>query len=151
MKALCIYPLCTMLTLINKLLAFDFGRVRIGIAAGQTITKTSMPIATVKAKRGSPKKWEEVDKIIKEWCPDTIIVGLPIDTKGQETYITKEARHFSCKIKERYRLPVHLIQETFSTCAARWYEEKVPGKKIHSHYSLDAVSACIILETWMNK
>ena len=133
----------------RKLLALDFGRSRIGIASGQMITKTATPITTIAAKQGEPE-WLELDKIIKQWRPSDIIVGLPIDAKDQETKITEEARAFAQKIELRYQKPVHLISETFSTREARWRLEEVQNKS-NRHLKVDAFAACVILETWMHE
>lgn len=132
-----------------KLIGLDYGKSRIGIASGQMITKTATPIATIAAKQGEPE-WHELDKIIKQWRPSDIIVGLPIDAKDQETKITEEARVFAQKIELRYQKPVHLISETFSTREARWRLEEVQNKS-NRHLKVDAFAACVILETWMNE
>ncbi|WHN65313.1 Holliday junction resolvase RuvX [Cysteiniphilum sp. QT6929] len=132
-----------------KLIGLDYGKSRIGIASGQMITKTATPIATISAKQGEPE-WHELDKIIKQWRPSDIIVGLPIDAKDQETKITEEARVFAQKIELRYQKPVHLISETFSTREARWRLEEVQNKS-NRHLKVDAFAACVILETWMNE
>lgn len=132
-----------------KLIGLDYGKSRIGIASGQMITKTATPIATIAAKQGEPE-WSELDKLIKQWRPSDIIVGLPIDAKDQETKITEEARAFAQKIELRYQKPVHLISETFSTREARWRLEEVQNKS-NRHLKVDAFAACVILETWMNE
>lgn len=132
----------------KRLIGIDYGAARIGVASGQMVTKTATPITTIIAKNGTPD-WVKFDKLIKQWCPDEIIIGLPIDTKNRETAITKEARGFAKKIQERYQKPVHLINETFSTREARWRLEEVQQKP-NSHLKVDALAACIILETWMN-
>ncbi|WP_235842366.1 Holliday junction resolvase RuvX [Cysteiniphilum halobium] len=133
----------------HKLIGLDFGKSRIGIASGQMITKTATPLTTIAAKQGQPQ-WHELDKIIKQWRPSDIIVGLPIDAKDQETKITEEARVFAQKVALRYQKPVHLISETFSTREARWRLEEVQNKS-NRHLKVDAFAACVILETWMNE
>ena len=96
----------------KRLIGIDYGKVRIGVASGQMVTKTATPITTIIAKNGIPD-WVQFDKLIKQWRPDEIVIGLPIDTKDRETAITKEARGFAKKIQERYQKPIHLITETF--------------------------------------
>ncbi len=135
--------------MITKLIGLDFGKSRIGIATGQMITKTATPLATIKAKSGTPH-WQELDDIIKKYKPNHIVVGLPIDAKDQETDITKAAREFAELIKTRYQQPVSLISETFSTREARWRLEEVKNKS-NRHLKVDAFAACVILETWMNE
>ncbi|MCF6765239.1 Holliday junction resolvase RuvX [Thiotrichales bacterium 19S3-7] len=134
--------------MINKrLLGFDFGLKRIGVASGQLITKTATPLSTVQCPDQVPN-WHEISKLIHQWRPTDIIVGLPIDTYGEETEITKLARLFSEELAQRFNKPVHLVEEAYSTREARWKLEEVKGKKIN-HLKVDALAACVILETWM--
>jgi putative Holliday junction resolvase len=133
----------------KALLAIDYGRARIGIASGQMITRTASPIGTVEAYDGVPN-WIDLDKVIKRWNPSDIIVGLPLDTRGLDTDITRDARKFAIEVEERYKKPVHLINEAYSTREARWRLESVKDKKV-SHIKVDALAACVILETWMSE
>ncbi|MGQ4002319.1 Holliday junction resolvase RuvX [Francisellaceae bacterium CB299] len=133
----------------KALLGIDYGRARIGIASGQMITKTASPIGTVEAFDGVPN-WIELDKVMKRWNPSDIIIGLPLDTKDLDTDITRDARKFAIEIEERYKKPVHLINEAYSTREARWRLESVKDKKV-SHIKVDAMAACVILETWMSE
>ena len=129
-------------------MGIDYGKSRIGLASGQMITKTATPIGTVKAKDGEPI-WHELDAMIKKWNPSDIIIGLPIDTNDLETDITKAARNFAKAVETRYQRQIHLISEIFSTREARWRLETVKQKAV-SHLKVDAMAACVILETWMN-
>lgn len=131
------------------LLAIDYGRARIGVASGQMITRTASPVGTVEAYDGVPN-WIDLDKIIKRWNPSDIIVGLPLDTKGLDTDITRDARRFAIEIEERYKKIVHLINEAYSTREARWRLESIKDTKV-SHIKVDALAACVILETWMSE
>ena len=133
----------------KALLAIDYGRARIGIASGQMITKTASPIGTVEAFDGVPN-WIELDKVVKRWSPSDIIVGLPLDTSDLDTDITRDARKFAIEIEERYKKKVHLINEAYSTREARWRLESVKDRKV-SHLKVDAIAACVILETWMSE
>ncbi|MFT4693242.1 MAG: putative Holliday junction resolvase [Francisella sp.] len=133
----------------KALLGIDYGRARIGIASGQMITKTASPVGTVEAFDGVPN-WIDLDKVMKRWNPSDIIVGLPLDTRDLDTDITRDARKFAIEIEERYKKPVHLINEAYSTREARWRLESVKDKKV-SHIKVDAMAACVILETWMSE
>lgn len=136
--------------MINKrLLGFDFGLKRIGIASGQLITQTATPIGTIECPNYTPN-WHEIDQVIQTWRPTDLIVGLPIDAHGDETDITKKAQAFSELLHQRYQKPVHLIEEAYSTREARWRLEEIKGKKAN-HLKVDSFAACIILETWIRK
>lgn len=130
------------------IIGIDYGKSRIGVASGQILTKTASPIATISAKNGVPD-WQKFDQLVHQWHPHEIVIGLPIDTKDQETEITKEVRLFSKVIEKRYQKKIHLISEAFSTQEALWLLKKA-NQKVNSFLKVDALAACIILETWMN-
>lgn len=100
------------------LLGFDFGTKRIGVAVGQTVTETARALATIKATQGIPN-WEELDKIIKTWSPQALIVGFPLNMDGTEQPITQLARNFAASLSSRYNIQVHGVDERLTTRDAR--------------------------------
>ncbi|MDW3144526.1 Holliday junction resolvase RuvX, partial [Vibrio sp. 2094] len=62
----------------RTIMAFDFGTKSIGSAIGQEITGTASPLKAFKANDGIPN-WDDIEKQIKEWQPDLLVVGLPTD------------------------------------------------------------------------
>ena len=86
------------------LIAFDFGTKSIGVAVGETLTNTAKPLTAVQASRGVPK-WEEIDKLIKEWQPNALIVGIPFNMDGTDQHLTQATRDFANQLKKRYKLP----------------------------------------------
>ncbi len=129
------------------LLGFDFGMKRIGIAVGQTITKTARPLVTLKAKDGIPQ-WEELDKLVKTWRPDALIVGIPLNMDGTEQNVTLSAKKFADSLKERYNLPVFGVDERLTTRDAREQMFSKGGYKALKNGQVDSVAAQLILETW---
>lgn len=63
------------------LLGFDFGMKRIGVAVGQTVTKTARPLTVIQAAQGIPQ-WDALSKLIKTWQPDALVVGIPLNMDG---------------------------------------------------------------------
>ncbi len=120
-------------------MAFDFGTQRIGIAVGQKITGTATPVAVVKAKDGKPE-WQVIDRLMEEWKPTVLVVGLPINMDGTDSDMSEAATRFSRRLHGRYGLRIELVDERLSTFEAR--EFKNPGQ-------LDAIAAKLILETWL--
>ncbi len=134
--------------MLKKILAFDYGKARIGIATGQTLTRTASPVTTIKSINGKPN-WKEIEDIIKKWRPNEIVVGLPVDMHGEFTDSTKAAQAFGEELANRVNKPVHFVDEKLSTREARWRLESMTGKTAR-HLKVDAMAACIILETWMS-
>src|SRR5437868_4556129 len=87
-------------------LGFDFGTKRIGVAVGQSLTRTARPLAMLKAKEGSPD-WNEVARVIAEWKPDALVVGFPLNMDGTEQPLTHRARHFAEQLELHFQLPVY--------------------------------------------
>ena len=71
----------------ETLIAFDFGEKRIGIAIGQTVTRTAAPLETIPV-RGTRPDWNAIDRIIRAWKPDALVVGLPLNMDGTDQWIT---------------------------------------------------------------
>jgi putative Holliday junction resolvase len=134
----------------GSVLAFDYGRQRIGIAIGQTITGTANALTTLPCIQQRPA-WEAIAKLIGEWRPVALVVGLPLNMDGTEHDISAAARRFARQLQERARLPVYLSDERLSSRAAeeRLSNSAASKKKRRDKASIDALAAQIILETWL--
>lgn len=126
-------------------MGFDFGLKRIGIAIGQTITRTATPQTVVNSRDGVPD-WEHISRLIEHWKPQGLVVGLPMHLDGSEQPFTQNARKFGQRLHGRYRLPVFYIEEQLSSIEAE-QRLKSPGL---ANAKLDAHAAQIILENWLN-
>lgn len=133
-----------------RLLSFDFGLKRIGVAYGQMITKTARPLLTLDAKNGVPN-WQQVQSIINDWEVDTLIVGIPYNMDGSEQPITKKAREFADSLHKETNLSVFFCDERLTTIEARSDVFAAGGFKALKHQKIDAVAAKIILESWMHE
>jgi len=133
------------------LVAFDFGLRRIGVATANRETRTASPLTTVRVDREPP--WRELDRIIDDWRPAQLVVGVP-EGDGAAS-IARQARAFAAALGERYGLPVATVDETLSSAAA----ESDLAEKRRSGYlrrrvgkgSVDRLAACLIAEQWMNE
>ncbi len=130
-------------------LAFDFGMKRIGVAVGQTVTKTANAYGMLKAEQGQPN-WQALQKIIDEWNPIALIVGMPLNMDGSEQPITKKAKAFAEAIEEHTKLPVYAIDERLTTVEARDRIFEQEGYKGLQKASVDAMAAKIMLEAWLH-
>ncbi|AWP54161.1 Holliday junction resolvase RuvX [Haemophilus influenzae] len=128
-------------------LAFDFGTKSIGCAIGQSITGTAQALPAFKAQDGIPN-WEAIEKCLKEWKPDIVIVGLPLNMDGTEQNLTLLARKFANRLQGRFGVNVHLQDERLTTTQARSEIFERGGFKALKKGKIDGVSACLILESW---
>lgn len=132
------------------ILGFDFGLRRIGVAVGQRTTNTASSLETVA--NGREPDWAALDRLIREWKPRQLLVGLPLNSEGEETDMSRAARRFGESLRERYGLDVSYADERLSSRAAegRFAELRASGTLRRKHSRrLDAMSAQIILENWL--
>jgi putative Holliday junction resolvase len=124
------------------LIGFDYGKKRIGVAVGQTLTRTATPLGTVPVTNGIPD-WDRISKIIQEWRPAALVVGLPLNMDGTSQAMTRESNRFVRQLSERYQYPVYRADERLSS-----YEAK---SRLQDTRNLDPVAAQAILETWLSE
>lgn len=132
------------------MMAFDFGTKSIGVAIGQEITATARPIASLKARDGIPD-WGQLEKLLKEWKPDLVVVGLPLNMDGTEQPVTACARKFANRLQGRFGQKVVLHDERLSTVEARSHLFASGGFRALDKGRVDAASACVILESWFEQ
>ncbi|EPE37261.1 Holliday junction resolvase [Candidatus Photodesmus katoptron] len=132
----------------RTVIAFDFGTKNIGTAIGQDVTHTASPLQALKANNGIPN-WNEIDKHIKTWKPNLLVVGLPIDLYDKDlSNLTLKTKRFAKYMQNYFKLPVELHDERFSTTEARSLLFDSGGYKALSKNNVDCQSAVIILESW---
>ena len=132
----------------RTLLGFDFGTRSIGVAIGQEITGSAQPLRALKANDGVPN-WDEIEKLLKDWQPDLVIVGLPLNMDGTEQPLTLRARKFANRIHGRFGVAMELQDERLTTTDARARLFERGGYRALEKGMVDGISALLILESWM--
>jgi putative holliday junction resolvase len=132
------------------ILAFDFGTRRIGIAAGDTLTRTARGVSTLERARDIP--WTAIDKLVAELQPAQFVVGLPLNMDGTPTALTAATRAFAEELRKRCGKPVALIDERLSSreAEAALRDARAAGLKRGrtTHADVDKIAARILLERW---
>lgn len=126
----------------QTLLCFDYGKKRIGVAVGQTVTATATALETIKVINNKPD-WDNIGRLINEWNPTKLIVGHPFTLEGARQEMTDAAERFSRQLTGRFKLEVEMIDEQLSSFEAR--------RELKSTRNLDPVAARLILETWLSQ
>jgi putative Holliday junction resolvase len=132
-------------------LGFDFGGKRIGVAVGQTVTRSASPLGVV-AVRGEEPDWQAIERLVAEWRPASLVVGLPYNMDLSEQEMTGRARRFATGLAERFPLPVHTVDERLSSreAEAQLKERRQQGRRRVTREDIDGAAACVILESWFN-
>jgi len=131
-------------------LGFDYGRRFLGVAVGQTVTRTAKPLMTLKAEKGVPQ-WSQVQELVHTWKPAALIVGWPLNMDGTAQFTTEEAEQFVAELSKRFQLQVYTVDERLTTVEAKARLFEQGGYKALDKSKIDAVSAQIILEAWMSE
>jgi putative Holliday junction resolvase len=135
-------------------LAFDYGRRRIGVACGDTVSRTARPLAGIANDAAGPR-WDSVAAVLRDWQPALIVVGLPYNADDSEGAMARAARGFAREVETRHALKVHLIDERYSSLEAqarlRAQRESGTRKRRIAKADVDAAAACIILERWFGE
>ena len=118
-------------------LAFDFGLKRTGVAVGNRLTRSATPLPTIRAEGDA--RWAPLAARIADWQPDALVVGVPFHPDGAEHENTLRARKFARQLRGRFQLPVHEVDERYSTTEAH-----AAGAR-----DADAGAAAIILEQFL--
>ncbi|AVD61018.1 Holliday junction resolvase RuvX [Morganella morganii subsp. morganii] len=134
----------------NTVIAFDFGTKSIGVAVGQTITGTARPLAALKAREGIPD-WELIAAVFREWQPDYVVVGLPLNMDGTPQLVTNQAKKFANLLHGRFGIRAELHDERLSTVEARASLFADGGYRALGKDKVDSASAVIILESWFEQ
>ncbi len=138
---------------ITRVLGFDFGLKRTGVAVGQTITGSANALTTLKSAQPGVPDWEALEKLLKEWQPDALVVGIPVNLNNEEQPITKAARGFARQLRSRYPLPVFEVDERLTSKEAEreFIQARQSGQARRKDIGkLDAHAAKHILETWLS-
>lgn len=128
-------------------IAFDFGTNSIGCAVGQSITGTAQGLPAFKAQDGIPN-WQDIEKVLMQWQPDLLVVGLPLNMDGTAQPLTQQAKKFANRLHGRFNLPVELQDERLTTVEAKAEIFARGGYRALKKSKVDAISACLILESW---
>ena len=131
------------------LLGFDYGTKQIGVAVGQPITGQARELCVLKAQNGVPD-WDKVEALIREWQPDAIVVGLPLNMDGSKSDMSERAEKFARRLHGRFNLPVHTHDERLTTFEAKGERMARGGQRgSYRDNPVDAIAAALLLQGWL--
>jgi len=133
-------------------LGFDFGLRRIGVAVGSRATGSATPLEAIPCREGQPD-WTAIQAFISEWQPDLLVVGLPYNSDGSDTDMSRAARRFGNRMGSRFGLPVEFVNERLSSNEATRHLVEARRRGARGRIrkqDVDQVAASIILQTWLD-
>lgn len=134
----------------GNIIGFDFGQRRIGVAIGNNISKTAQALITIESSTNN-QIFEAIQKIMDEWRPISIVVGVPFNVDGTEHKVTNLSKKFAKQLEQKYLLPTHLIDERYTSIEAN---HELKDKKIDLRKKkllIDQIAAKIILQSYLDQ
>jgi putative Holliday junction resolvase len=133
----------------GTVLAFDFGEKRIGVAIGELMLGIAHPLTTIAAE-ANDERFNQIEKLIAEWRPVQLVVGLPLSLEGQEHGLTALCKKFARRLDGRFALPVVLIDERLSSAEASQNLKEIGIAGRRQKPMLDQVAAQRILQSYFD-
>lgn len=134
----------------RQVMAFDFGTRRIGVAFGQELLGSARPLTMLPARDGIPD-WLVIEKLIAEWQPDQVVVGLPLNMDDTENDMCDRARKFGKRLHGRFHVPVAMVDERLTSFEAKGEIMAAGGERDFGKHGVDDLAAVLILETWFRQ
>lgn len=122
----------------------------IGTAVGQLLIGSSNPAGVIRARDGTPD-WPAIEKLLKEWEPDLLLVGLPLNMDGTESPMSARAQKFARQLHGRFNVPVEMVDERLTSFAAKQQRRDLRQSTDFGRDTVDAEAACIILLDYYNR
>jgi putative holliday junction resolvase len=134
----------------GSVIAFDFGAKRIGVAVGDTRLRIAHPLATI-AVEDNRRRFEAIARLVDEWQPVRFVLGCPASSSLEPHPLLPALQRFERRLGARFGVPVERVDETLSSWDAsrRLSAAGRPARGQKPH--LDAVAACVILESWFDR
>jgi len=141
-------------------LGFDYGLRRIGVAIGNTGSRCARPLVTLHSRAPGQIDWDAIARLIADWDPQQLVVGMPTHDDGREGELAHRVRRFVRQLEGRYRLPVAAVPEHLSSVEAQRRlaaQPPAPGRRTSTNArgigreagEVDTMAAVVILETWL--
>ncbi|HSR02197.1 MAG TPA: Holliday junction resolvase RuvX [Methylophilaceae bacterium] len=134
----------------GTVLAFDFGEKRIGVAVGETAIKSAHAHCTIDSEVNDIR-FKEISRLVTDWQPNLLIVGLPTHLDGKAHQLTALAKKFAQRLEGRFNLPVILVDERLSSAEASKHLTDAGIKGRAQKAMIDAVAAQVILQSYFDK
>lgn len=107
-------------------------------------------LAPLKAKDGVPD-WNQIETLLKDWQPDLVLVGLPLNMDGSESELSARARKFANRLHGRFGVKIELVDERLSSFEAKGEVMRAGGSRDYKNNPVDSIAARIILEAWLER
>jgi putative Holliday junction resolvase len=131
-------------------MAFDFGLRQIGVAVGNCLLRSTQPLAIIRAREGIPD-WSALEQMVKQWQPDLLVVGDPLNMDGSAGELCLRARKFANRLHGRLGLPVELVDERLTSFEAKQISREQGHGGDYKRQPVDSHAAELVLQSWLGR
>lgn len=136
----------------QTIVAFDYGLRRIGVAVGQRVTASASPLGVVSNTSSGPD-WDAISRILGEWRPALLVVGMPHHADGTPSDMSRRAEDFAAQLA-RFELPVATVDErhTSQEAESKLRSQRAQGRRRRVRKeTIDSAAAVLIAERWLEQ
>lgn len=133
-------------------MGFDYGKKNIGVAVGQTLTRSANALAVVRygeTRQSRAVLMQQLEKLVREWKPSTLVVGWPLNMDGSESELCAEVKKFAAELQTATGIIVEFVDERLTSREAKTNAE---GKaRNYRKEPVDSEAARLLLESWLRE
>ena len=141
---------CNVEPSVGTVLAFDFGEKRIGVAVGELELGLAHPLVTVSGEV-TKNRFDAITKLIEEWEPVRLVVGLPVHPDGTEHKLTQLSKRFARRLEGRFKIGTKLVDERYTSVTASMGLREAGIKWKKQKLVIDQVAAQQILQSYFDR
>ena len=130
----------------GRVMAIDYGAKRVGLALSDPTRTIASPLGHIERRTGKRPPIAELVRQAKEHAVRAFVIGLPLDSTGQDTPRAVEVRQIGAELERRTGLPVQLVDERYTTAAALRTVKEMGGSTRGRRGDVDALAAAILLQ-----
>ncbi len=135
-----------------RILGIDYGDVRTGIAITDPLGITAQGLKTINNQNSDKVLLKEIEKIVNEYNVEKIVIGMPLNLKGEKTVRAEKTEKFIHKLKCKFgKMPIEKVDERLTTVQAHKTMNFLDVNKKNKKNIVDTIAAIYILETYMRK
>ena len=132
------------------ILAFDFGLRQIGVAVGNMTLQSTQALAIVSARNGKPN-WQAIEEIMRDWQPDLLVIGDPLNMDGSAGEMSERAQKFARRLHGRFGTAIEMADERLSSFEAKQNMRDQGHRGDYKDKPIDSYAAELILQTWFRE
>ena len=135
----------------QRILALDYGTVRVGVAVSDPLRIIAQSVGAFK---NDATLMDRLGETIAQYAPGLIVVGMPLNLKGEKGQKAMEVERFMEKLKKAFGIELVVWDERFTTKMAQQTLVDMGTRKKERRENkgrVDAMAAALILQSFMDQ